>query len=261
MPYPLPFVLAAALLVLPLAGCDTSSNEPPAVRSVALRLPPEPPLPDPASVEADSAAALLRRVPPALAAEALRRLEQRPYTVEVRLAELDEAGGVRRRSRRVLHREPGSERAGGETLLGEALAGQGGGPLGLLRHVDPVALLLPEDPQHLNPRTSGGYAVRLIPDTTLGGRRLRGAEAALREGAGEPLRRVRSWVDAVTGEPIAVEVERASSSVLLSEAGHAFVWLARDADGALVPSRVHVDARVDIPMERPYHFVLDLLVR
>ena len=242
--------LTLLFLATSLAACGERPAAPAVVRPAVLRMYER-------DAEAEAARAILLRATPAVAAEALRLLERGPYTVGVHFRELDGSGDQVPRWRREVHRGPDSTRGPDETLLGEVLAGQGG-PLSVLRYVDPVEILLPLDPPYLRP-DARGYAVRLLPDIEIDGRRVRGAEA-VRRGGGEPIRQVRSWVDAVTSEPVAIELVRESSSMLLAEQVRVRVSLRRAAGDALLPRSAHVDATVALLAESPRRFIVDLAI-
>jgi hypothetical protein len=206
--------------------------------------------------EAEAARVLLRRASPALAARALRQLEMREHTVGVHFRELNAQGDVARRWQRTVERTPNPERGEDETLLGEVLAGQGGS-LALLRHVDPIEILLPEDPPYLR-SDNRDYVLRLLPEREIDGRRVRGAQASRRPGVDEPVTLVRSWVDALTGEPAAVELVRASSSMLLSEEARIEVSLGWAEDGVVLPQLARVEASLQLLAEPPRRFAIDM---
>jgi hypothetical protein len=240
--------LLLLFLAASLAACGERPAEPAVVRPAVLHMYER-------DAEAEAARAILLRASPAVAAGALRRLEGRPYTVGVHFRELDGDGGHVRSWRRAVRRTPDSTRAAEETLLAEVLAGQAGA-LSLLRYVDPVDILLPLDPPYLRP-DAPGYSIRLLPDREMDGRRVRGAEAVRREG-GEPIRLVRSWVDALTSEPVGVELVRQSSSMLLTEEVRVRVSLERVDGDALLPRTAHIDATLALLAEDTRRFIVDL---
>ena len=82
-----------------------------------------------------------------------------------------------------------------------------------------------------------------------------GAEASLLDPADqEPVRRVRSWIDAGTGAPYAVEVWRSSDAAIFDEESRAGVLFSARA-GAILPDRraeqVEGFGRADAELPRP----------
>ncbi len=188
--------------------------------------------------ELDSARALLARVSPALAAESFARLERVAYTADVRMAEGDAPATVRN----VSH-VPGA--------AVDSIASLGG---------DPVGRMVPDTPPHLAPRTRDRYRVRLLPEVLRNGRRLAGAEAALLDTSDEePVRRVRSWADADTGAPFAVEVWRASASAIFDEEGRAGVVFSQRG-GELYPAATSSISRIDVPFGEPRDVRVDVTI-
>jgi hypothetical protein len=191
-------------------------------------------------VVADSARALLSRVSPALAAEAFARLQETTYTAEIRM----EDAGAPATIRRIRH-VPGADSGEGEALV----------------LVDPVSRMVPQTPPHLAPRTRDRYRVRLLPEVQRAGRRLIGAEAALLDpGDEEPLRRIRSWIEADTGAPYAVEVWRSSDSAIFDEEGRAGVTFMTGSRGVL-PSASGSLTHVHVPLGEPRRVRVDVTIR
>jgi hypothetical protein len=232
-----------------MAGCGERRADPPVVRPAGVRA-------TEVDEEVEAARTILALSSPAVAAEALRLLETRSYTVGVTYRELDAQGARLRGWRRTIERRPDSTRSGEETLLGEVLAGQGGA-LALLRYVDPIEILLPEDPPYLRPGNRD-YTFRLLPDREMDGRRVRGAQAARRAGVDEPVMLVRSWIDSVTEDPVSVELVRASSSMLLTDEARVDVTLGRGEDASILPLAARVDASVQILAEPQRRFLIDM---
>ncbi len=236
-------LLALALGGLVLAACrEPAPSAPPTVR-------------DP---EVDSALALLTRVSPAMAAESVRLLDSLAYTAVIRLDEFDDADTLVESATRHVRRFPDSTGRVRERLIA-ADSGRGlpaRGAFGAIGLADPVARMLPDEPPYLAPRTQELYRYRLLPPQTIDGRRVVGAEAALRDpGDNEPIRRARSWVDAETGAPFAVEVWRASESVIFDEEGRAGIILMESPQG-LVPQRAWAYSMFDVPFGPPRHLKL-----
>jgi hypothetical protein len=246
--------LSISLLLLPvlLAACNADEPSPRVARPAAERL---------SVVDEEAAAArlLLERVSPARVAAAFQRLEARPYEVDVLYREVDEAGAVARRRSRAVSRYPDMARNPDETLLGEVLAGQDGS-LALLRHIDPIPILLPDRPAYLKPE-GADYTFRLLPDHIVDGRRVFGAEALRRAGVDEPIRLVRAWEDALTGAPVALEMLRQSSSMLLAEDMRLFVMLETDEAGDALPATARIDATIRLLAERPRRFRVDMALQ
>ncbi len=239
------------MLVALLAGCGERGGDAADVRAVidSARIP---------DARVEAARAILRRASPAVAAGALRRLETTRYVVGVHFREVNPEGELIRRWRREIERAPDPSGDREETLLGEVLANQGGA-LALLRYVDPIDLLLPDDPLYLRD-DNGDYAITLLRTRHIAGRRVIGAQARRRQGVDEPILVVRSWVDVITAEPVAVELIRASSSVLLSEQARVVVTLATQDDETLLPATARVDAMVNFLAESPRRYNIDLPV-
>jgi hypothetical protein len=113
--------------------------------------------------------------------------------------------------------------------------------------VDPVSRMVPDTPPHLAARTRDRYRVRLLPEVERGDRRLAGAEASLLDPADqEPVRRVRSWIDAGTGAPYAVEVWRSSDAAIFDEESRAGVLFSARA-GAILPWASSSVSHVGVP--------------
>jgi hypothetical protein len=235
------------LLLLPLALAACAAPAPP------------PAAPTP---EADSARALLARVSPALAADAFRRLDALAYTATVRLDEVDD-GAVTASAWRRVRRTPGPDGEVRERLIA-ADSGRGlpaRGAFGSLRLADPIARMLPEEPPYLTTRMRERYRYRLLRERVLDGRRVVGAEAALRDpDDDEAVRRARAWADAGTGAPVAVEVWRASRSAIFDEQGRASVLLQPGPDGRPVPAGGRAETVFDVPFGPARHLRLALAV-
>ena len=238
-------LLSSAFAVGALAACSEPAAPPP-----------------PPSPEADSARALLTRISPALAAEAVARLDGLTYVADVRLDEVNAEDSLIESATRRVRRRPDGEGGVREAII-ETDSGAGlpaRGAFGRLSLADPVARMLPDEPPYLAARTQERYRFRLLPEQTLYGRRVRGAEAVLRdEDDNEPIRRARAWADAETGAPVAVEVWRASSSAIFDEAGRAGVLLT-PGPGGLVPERAWASTAFDVPFGPPRHLLLWMTV-
>ena len=190
--------------------------------------------------DADSARAILSTVSPALAAEAFARLQETTYTAEIRMEDVGAPATVRR-----IRHVPGADSGDGAALV----------------LVDPVSRMVPQTPPHLAPRTRDRYRVRLLPEVQRAGRRLIGAEASLLDPSdGEPLRRVRSWIEASTGEPYAVEVWRSSDSAIFDEEGRAGVTFTTGTTGVL-PAASGSLTHVHVPLGEPRRVRVDVTIR
>ncbi len=237
----------AFLLALLLAGC---AERPPV------------PLPPDEAAERDSVLALLRVLDAADLTAAFDRLGRASYQVEVRTEQLGPDGTPAATRTRTLRVTPG-----GPTLLAADSTGTFDyGAFGrLVDHhgsgdapgVNPVALVLPEEPAWLDPRGREAFRFAFAPDTLLGGRRARVLTVEARPGEGDeqPLRRARLYLDAKTNTLVGFRLHRRLESVLFGEASEALVLLHPGPDGWR-PHRARFATALDAPLAARRRFRL-----
>ena len=229
-----PAVLFAVLFVAVLfaIGCGDS---------------PSPAEPDPA---ADEVFELMSGLPLDGINEAYARLDGFAYTTQIVLEELDVNGEPTASASRTVRRIPTNDGVE-ETVLEAGSSGSLSDTTpfeGFQRPVNPLPIVLPDEPAYVRIRTRDRYAYEMRPDTTVNEQRLRVAQATLhRESADEQaVRYARYYLDD-TNAIVGVDVLRLTTSVLFDETSHLTVWLQPGPDGVLLPGKAVSETTVHTP--------------
>ncbi len=116
------------------------------------------------------------------------------------------------------------------------------------RFRNPLDTALPDDPPYADPASRDQYRRAVVGDTVVAGRRLQVVEAVLADAEAEQgVRRVRAAVDAETGRPVTLAVDRAATSAVYDERSHVRVELA-PVGSAWLPRTVETDTWTDVPL-------------
>lgn len=213
------FRLAAALALLLALGSGCGSG-------VTDDAPFYPSAPASASAEEpDSVLGLLRMADDALVRAAFAALDSVAYTRTTETVQFAPDGRARARHEVTVRHAAGADSS---QLIGEARSGTFDlGWTGRLfgRTVDgPTASALgrhalPEEPAYLSPRSREAYTYRLLPDTTIGGRRTAVVDVTLRPGTSQApsVRHARLYLDAATHAVLALDVTRADASAFFEQ--------------------------------------------
>ena len=227
----------------------------------------EPPSPSLSPTDAagqDSVLAVLRTLDGDALGAAFARLEQStPYVVETRIEQLGADGmPVASQSRTLRVGASDAEIVAADSagtfdygafgaLSGSTVWEAGGGG------VNPVSLMLPEDPAWLDPRGREIFQFGTAPDTLLADRRVRALTVVARPGEGDdqPLRHARLYLDAETHTLVGFRLHRRMDSVLFGERTDALVLLHPDS-GGWRPHQARFVTTLAAPLTPPRRFRL-----
>ncbi len=120
--------------------------------------------------------------------------------------------------------------------------------------VNPVPLILPEDPPYRSPRNQDQFRYRLLPDTVLFGRPVRRVDITALPGSDQTLRRARLAMDAATGQLVGLHLERTSPSVLFREQSRFDLRIRPDAGGQWVPDVEQTHTQLALLWQTPRAF-------
>ncbi|GMQ81839.1 MAG: hypothetical protein BMS9Abin05_1276 [Rhodothermia bacterium] len=123
--------------------------------------------------------------------------------------------------------------------------------------VDPVDLVpyvLPDELGYTNPRNSGRYSFRILPDTLMWDRLARVIEVRAKRDLADGLniRVVRQFVDRATNSLVGVYLERIDLGLLFREESNFYVDLRRADDGEFVPNNTRFESTIKMPFRGTY---------
>ncbi len=244
-PSSLPFLLAALLL---FTGCDR--------RPVAA------PLAADEQAEQDTVLALMGRVQEDALRQAFGQLPHLAYTRYSRTEQFNAQDQLLAFREHTVRAVPDSARptpmqadSGGafdfgffQTFVSETVPA--------LDVLDLVPYVLPDDPPYRDARHREAYRFRLLPDTLLWDLEARVLEVRARPdlGDGQPIRRVRLYVDKGSGQLAALALERIDLAMLFREESTFFVSIRPLADSLWVPASTRFQTRITMPFRGTQQF-------
>ncbi|MCH7638583.1 MAG: hypothetical protein IH855_03860 [Bacteroidetes bacterium] len=210
--------------------------------------------------------------------EAYARLDGFAYTTQIVLEELDENGEPTASASRIVRRIPTTDGVE-ETVLdadsSSSLSSRATASAsqarrlpkreafeGLLRPVNLLSSVLPDEPAYVRMRTRDRYAYEMRPDTTVNDERLHVAQATLRRESADkqPVRYARYYHND-TNTIVGVDVLRLTTSALFDETSHVTVWLLPGPDGVLLPGSAVSETTVHTPGNEPKRLRLTQTIR
>lgn len=241
------------LVALSVVGCSTESPR------AAMLGPNDTPF-EPSAAERSAALAVLDSLQHGTMEAAFDRLSRYAFTYRVRTAQRTPDDEVMAR-RTEVWRFPPPDSAQRPFLVRVDSSGSfeggwfdvfAGGRNGDIQLTDRAQHVLPDDPAYLEPRTREAFRYRLLPDTSLDGRRARVVEIHAQPGelgADRVIRHARLFVEPDTYELVGLYLVRAEASVLFREDSRTLARLRPAPDSGWVPATTRLEARLEMPFQ------------